>query len=75
MPKRVTLRRSLAPARPLPSMAAVAWQPEAATPTTRAVTDDEVRTAAYHRWEAAGRPHGDGVEFWLAAERELRGEG
>lgn len=37
------------------------------------VTDDEVRLAAYRRWEMAGKPAGDGVEFWLAAERELRG--
>lgn len=35
--------------------------------------DEAVRLAAYRRWEAAGRPEGDGVEFWLAAERELRG--
>lgn len=35
-------------------------------------TDDVVRVAAYHEWEAAGRPPGDGVEFWLRAERKLR---
>jgi hypothetical protein len=32
---------------------------------------DVVRHAAYLRWIAAGRPECDGVEFWLAAEREL----
>lgn len=26
---------------------------------------------AYHRWQAAGSPDGDGACFWLAAEREL----
>lgn len=28
-----------------------------------------IREAAYRRWEEAGRPGGDGVEFWLEAER------
>jgi hypothetical protein len=32
----------------------------------------EVRVRAYYLWEAAGRPPGDGVRFWLAAEQELR---
>jgi hypothetical protein len=30
-----------------------------------------IREAAYHKWEQAGRPHGDGVEFWLESEHEL----
>ena len=30
-------------------------------------TEDEIRVRAYHLWEAAGRPEGDGTEFWLAA--------
>jgi hypothetical protein len=36
--------------------------------------EDAIRTRAYHLWEAAGRPPGDGVSFWLEAERELRGK-
>jgi hypothetical protein len=35
------------------------------------VAEADVRARAYRHWEAAGRPAGDGVEFWLAAEREL----
>jgi hypothetical protein len=35
--------------------------------------EDAIRTRAYHMWEAAGRPAGDGVEFWVWAERELLG--
>ncbi len=35
--------------------------------------EDQVRLLAYFKWEAAGRPPGDGVEFWVEAERELRG--
>jgi hypothetical protein len=31
---------------------------------------DQIREAAYFKWEAAGRPCGDGVEYWLAAEVE-----
>lgn len=36
-------------------------------------TEDEIRLSAYLRWEAAGKPHGDGLEFWLEAERTLGG--
>ncbi len=32
---------------------------------------DQIRQLAYHKWEAAGSPPGDGIAFWLAAEREL----
>ena len=34
--------------------------------------DQEViRSQAYFLWEQAGRPAGDGTQFWLAAERHL----
>jgi hypothetical protein len=29
-----------------------------------------IERLAYSMWEAAGRPHGDGLRFWLDAERE-----
>jgi len=32
---------------------------------------DQIRRLAYAKWEAAGRPAGDGLPFWVAAEREL----
>lgn len=32
---------------------------------------EEVRTRAYLKWEAAGKPHGMDVEFWLVAEQEV----
>jgi hypothetical protein len=35
------------------------------------VTPEAIRQCAYQKWEAAGRPPGDGVRFWLEAEREL----
>lgn len=31
-----------------------------------------VRELAYYKWEAAGFPEGDGFDFWLQAEREIR---
>lgn len=33
--------------------------------------DEAIRSLAYLNWEAAGCPAGDGVEFWLEAEREI----
>ena len=30
-----------------------------------------VRDLAHQKWEAAGCPDGDGMEFWLKAENEL----
>ncbi len=35
------------------------------------VSADEIRLCAYRKWESAGRPNGDGVQFWLEAEREM----
>jgi hypothetical protein len=39
----------------------------------RAFDEEDVRLRAYLKWEAAGRPEGNDLEFWLGAERELRG--
>ncbi len=35
------------------------------------VTEEAVQVRAYQKWESAGKPAGDGVRFWLEAEREL----
>jgi hypothetical protein len=40
----------------------------------RAITLDDIRLRAYSKWEAAGKPDGDGSRFWLAAEEELLNE-
>ena len=32
---------------------------------------NDIRLSAYQKWEAAGKPAGDGVQFWLEAEQEL----
>ena len=34
-------------------------------------SDQAIRHCAYRKWEAAGKPTGDGVQFWLEAEQEL----
>ena len=31
----------------------------------------EIRQLAYRKWQQAGCPISDGVEFWLAAETEI----
>ena len=51
-------------------------QPQCAVrepPNDAAATPCEVRIRdlAHQKWRAAGCPEGDGVEFWLEAERDL----
>ncbi len=36
-----------------------------------APSEEAIRVGAYYRWDAAGRPGGDGIQFWLQAEQEL----
>ena len=33
--------------------------------------EEQIRILAYHKWEEAGRPESDGVEFWTKAEAEI----
>jgi len=40
-------------------------------PNGKVVSDEDIRLCAYQKWEAAGKPAGDGVQFWLEAEQEL----
>jgi hypothetical protein len=35
---------------------------------------EDIQLRAFHKWEAAGKPTGDGVRFWLEAENELAAE-
>ena len=59
--------RPAAPARaPQPAVAPVETSRHAAS-----VSADDIRLCAYGKWERAGKPSGDGVQFWLEAEREL----
>lgn len=34
-------------------------------------SEDRIRERAYLKWEAAGRPPGDGANFWIEAQQEL----
>ena len=50
---------------------------EAACPSSRQPTEDcedTIRALANRKWEAAGCPAGNGVEFWLEAEQEVNVE-
>jgi hypothetical protein len=35
---------------------------------------EAVQMRAYFLWDKAGRPEGDGVDFWITAEQELSAE-
>jgi hypothetical protein len=71
--------KELKRATPAPSGRTV---PKTTTPTAVAsgdknhnaplVTADEIRLCAYRKWESAGKPAGDGVQYWLDAEEELK---
>ena len=37
--------------------------------------EQAIRELAYSKWEEAGYPAGDGVNFWLEAETELKADG
>ena len=71
-------KRSATAAKPAPAKSSSKWSlpaRSASAPTAlegQPVTEDDIRLRAYRNWEAAGRPDGDGVGFWLEAEQELR---
>ena len=48
---------------------------EALTPANtsngKPLSEDKIRLLAYQKWEAAGRPEGDGATFWIEAEQQL----
>lgn len=62
------------PAPPQPTEQVSATGPSGTGATTgngKSVSSDDIRLRAYQKWEAAGRPGGDGINFWVEAEREL----
>jgi len=44
--------------------------PSQSLTSNEAASREDVERAAYEKWEAAGRPEGREMEFWLEAERE-----
>lgn len=49
----------------------VASSPGVSTSKGKSVSEETIRVRAYQKWESAGKPGGDGVKFWLEAEREV----
>jgi hypothetical protein len=37
----------------------------------KVVATEDIRLCAYRKWESAGKPAGNGIQFWLEAEKEL----
>ncbi len=37
----------------------------------RAEREERIRSLAFSKWEQAGYPHGQDIEFWFLAEREI----
>jgi hypothetical protein len=67
---------------PEPAAPPIATTPAAITPAnsngaigSTTPVEEAVRVGAYYRWDAAGRPGGDGVHFWLEAEQEIMAGG
>ncbi len=47
---------------------------QALTQEEREERKEQIRLAAYHRWEAKGKSHGGDKEDWYEAEDSLEGE-
>lgn len=45
--------------------------PDSGRHAAKPASVEEIRLLAYRRWEGAGRPDGEAVQFWLQAEQEL----
>jgi hypothetical protein len=72
MAKRIFLSAKARAAQPAPVADAKTASAAHSKPKTLPVSEEDIRLAAYFKWEAAGRPAGDGGSFWAEAEMELR---
>jgi hypothetical protein len=54
-----------------PAKAKGASGPGAQCQAGKPVCAESIRLCAYQKWEAAGKPDGDGTRFWVEAEQEL----
>lgn len=54
-----------------PTTVATDMAARATKPNRSPASEEGIRMRAYQKWEAAGHPPGDGIQFWLEAEREL----
>jgi len=72
MRKTNTAVRKPAPIQPKEETKIAAPPPSMASSCgVKRMTEAAIRIRAYQKWSAAGKPPGDGVTFWLEAEREL----
>lgn len=51
--------------------AVAATRPGEHAPGRKSAPEEAIRLRAYQKWEVAGKPPGDGIQFWLDAENEL----
>jgi Protein of unknown function (DUF2934) len=63
-----TPKKSAAKALPTKNGTAVSYSTQA---QGIPVPEAAIRLCAYLKWEAAGKPPGDGMDFWLQARHEL----
>jgi len=61
-------RKRSSPTRKRSATASVLAEP---SPNGQPISQEAIRLCTYRKWEAAGKPSGDGVNFWLEAEQEL----
>jgi hypothetical protein len=66
-----TLGKPVGTALATTSKAPVATGPTIPPQHVGGAIEDVIRHRAYLKWLAAGMPDGDGVKFWLEAEREF----
>ena len=70
--KKTATSGNRAPSKPAndqkPNLASLLAKPSA---NCQPVSEEAIRLCAYQKWEAAGKPSGDGIQFWLEAVKEL----
>jgi len=69
--KTATLAQSAPGKPPSEPKAAVVTVPDGQAQKPKFACEEMTRIRAYQKWETAGKPQGNGVQFWLDAEQEL----
>lgn len=69
--KTATLAQSTPVTPPSQPTAVRGPSPDGQVPTATSVCEEAIRLRAFQKWEAAGKPQGNGVQFWLEAEQQL----
>jgi Protein of unknown function (DUF2934) len=69
--KAATLAKAVSAKPTIKLKSAVASAPGDQAQAVKSVSEEAIRPRAHQKWEAAGKPDGDGLRFWLEAEREI----